>query len=43
MGMSIESAKEYRALALKYRGWGFNLVPLGADKRPVFTLSLIHI
>ncbi len=35
--MSIESAKEYRALALKYRGWGFNLVPLGADKRPVFT------
>ena len=35
--MTIESAKEYRALALQYRKWGFNLVPLGADKRPVVT------
>ena len=36
-GMSIESAKQYRTLALAYRAWGFNLVPLGGDKRPVVT------
>ena len=35
--MSVESAKEYRQLALKYRGYGFNLVPLGPDKRPAVT------
>jgi hypothetical protein len=35
--MSVESAKEYRQLAAKYRGYGFNLVPLGADKRPAMT------
>jgi len=35
--MSVESAKEYRQLALKYRTFGFNLVPLGSDKRPAVT------
>ncbi|MBK8800373.1 MAG: bifunctional DNA primase/polymerase [Anaerolineales bacterium] len=35
--MSVESAKQYRQLATKYRGYGFNLVPLGSDKRPAMT------
>ena len=35
--MTVESAKHYRQLALKYRAFGFNLVPLGGDKRPVVT------
>lgn len=35
--MSIETAKEYRQLAAKYRAFGFNLVPLGGDKTPVKT------
>jgi hypothetical protein len=35
--MTVETAKEYRQLAAKYRALGFNLVPLGADKRPVET------
>ena len=35
--MSVESAKEYRQLALKYRALGFNLVPLGGNKLPVLT------
>ena len=35
--MSVETAKEYRQLATKYRAFGFNLVPLGSDKRPAVT------
>jgi len=35
--MTVESAKQYRQLATKYRGYGFNLVPLGSDKRPAMT------
>jgi hypothetical protein len=35
--MTVESAKEYRQLAQKYRAFGFNLVPLGPDKRPAET------
>lgn len=35
--MSVETAKEYRQLAAKYRAFGFNLVPLGMDKRPAMT------
>lgn len=35
--MTIESAKQYRQLAQKYRRFGFNLVPLGDNKRPVST------
>ena len=35
--MSVETAKEYRQLAAKYRAFGFNLVPLGNDKRPAVT------
>ncbi len=35
--MSVESAKEYRQLATKYRTFGFNLVPLGIDKLPILT------
>ena len=35
--MSVETAKEYRQLAAKYRAFGFNLVPLGSDKRPAVT------
>jgi hypothetical protein len=35
--MTKETAQHYRALAAKYRTFGFNLVPLGADKRPVVT------
>lgn len=35
--MSIETAKEWRQRAEHYRGFGFNLVPLGNDKRPVIT------
>jgi hypothetical protein len=35
--MTVETAKHYRQLAQKYRGYGFNLVPLGADKRPAET------
>ena len=35
--MSVETAKEYRQLAAQYRAFGFNLVPLGADKRPAMT------
>lgn len=35
--MSVETAKEYRQLAAKYRAFGFNLVPLGMDKRPATT------
>jgi hypothetical protein len=35
--MTIESARQYRQLATRYRTFGFNLVPLGADKRPVVT------
>lgn len=35
--MTVESAKHYRQLAQVYRGYGFNLVPLGPDKRPAET------
>jgi hypothetical protein len=35
--MTIESAKQFRQLAGQYRAFGFNLVPLGGDKRPVVT------
>ena len=35
--MTVESAKHYRALAAQYRAFGFNLVPLGSDKRPALT------
>ena len=35
--MTVESAKHYRQLAQQYRAFGFNLVPLGEDKRPVVT------
>jgi len=35
--VSVETAKQYRQLALKYRAFGFNLVPLGGDKLPVLT------
>ncbi len=35
--MTVETAKHYRQLAQKYRGYGFNLVPLGPDKRPAET------
>jgi hypothetical protein len=35
--MTKETAQHYRALAAKYRTFGFNLVPLGSDKRPVVT------
>lgn len=35
--MTIDSAKHYRQLAQQYRAHGFNLIPLGADKRPVET------
>lgn len=35
--MTVESAKHYRALAAQYRAFGFNLVPLGSDKRPAMT------
>ena len=37
MIVSVETAKEYRQLAAKYRAFGFNLVPLGGDKTPVKT------
>ena len=37
MIVSVETAKEYRQLAAKYRAFGFNLVPLGSDKRPAVT------
>ena len=30
--VGVETAKEYRQLAAKYRAFGFNLVPLGGDK-----------
>jgi len=35
--MTVETAKEWRQRAEYYRGFGFNLVPLGNDKRPVIT------
>ncbi len=35
--MTVETAKAYRQLAQKYRAFGFNLVPLGSNKRPVST------
>lgn len=35
--MTIETAKEWRRHAEYYRSFGFNLVPLGSDKRPVIT------
>lgn len=35
--MSVETAKQYRQLAAQYRAFGFNLVPLGNDKRPAMT------
>jgi P4 family phage/plasmid primase-like protien len=35
--MTIETAKEWRRHAEYYRSFGFNLVPLGGDKRPVIT------
>ncbi len=33
--MSRDTAQHYRTLAEFYRQFGFNLIPLGADKRPV--------
>jgi P4 family phage/plasmid primase-like protien len=35
--MTVETAKEWRQHAAYYREFGFNLVPLGDDKRPVIT------
>lgn len=35
--MTVETAKEWRQRAEYYRSFGFNLVPLGNDKRPVIT------
>jgi hypothetical protein len=35
--MTVETAKQYRALAAHYRSFDFNLVPLGPDKRPAET------
>ena len=37
MTPALEQAQCMRQLAETYRAWGFNLVPLGADKRPVVT------